>query len=97
MSATATVAPKQKRSLLDSVETLGNKVPHPVIMFLYLIAFVAMLSALLAAFDVSVTEQVMVPVGGEQVDQLVETLGGSVVAYNPETGEILEVPDFVEQ
>ena len=97
MSATAAVEPKTKKSLLDRIETMGNKVPHPVIMFLYLIAFVALLSAVLAAFDVSVTEVVMVPVGGEQVDQLVETLGGSVVPYNPETGEILEVPDFVEQ
>lgn len=99
MSATAAIEPKRKRSerILDSIEKAGNKVPHPVIMFLYLILFVALLSALLAAFDVSVTEDVIVPIGGDQVDLLVETLGGSVVPYNPQTGEILEVPEFIEK
>ena len=38
--------------MLDGIEKAGNKVPHPVIMFLYLIAFIAVLSAVLAAFDV---------------------------------------------
>ena len=53
MTDTALVAPKRKRSerMLDGIETLGNKVPHPVIMFLYLILFVALLSALLAAWS----------------------------------------------
>jgi p-aminobenzoyl-glutamate transporter AbgT len=30
--------------MLDGIEKAGNKVPHPVIMFLYLIAFIAVLS-----------------------------------------------------
>ena len=33
--------------LLDGVETLGNKVPHPVMMFVYLIVFVIVLSTIL--------------------------------------------------
>jgi aminobenzoyl-glutamate transport protein len=54
-------APAAKRSfndrMLDTIEKAGNKVPHPVIMFIYLIAGIAVLSAVLAWFDVSVTEE----------------------------------------
>jgi aminobenzoyl-glutamate transport protein len=48
--------------MLDGVERVGNKVPHPVLMFLYLIGFVIILSQILAWFDVSVTELVADPV-----------------------------------
>jgi aminobenzoyl-glutamate transport protein len=48
--------------LLDGIETLGNKVPHPVMMFVYLIVFVIVLSSILALLGVSVTEQVLEPV-----------------------------------
>jgi aminobenzoyl-glutamate transport protein len=48
--------------MLDGVERVGNKVPHPVLMFLYLIGFVIILSQILAWFDVSVTELVAEPV-----------------------------------
>ncbi len=48
--------------MLDGVETLGNKVPHPVMMFVYLIVFVILLSTLLQVLGVSVTEQVLEPV-----------------------------------
>ena len=47
--------------LLDGVEVLGNKVPHPVMMFVYLIAFVIVLSTVLALFGISVTETVIDP------------------------------------
>lgn len=46
---------------LDVVERVGNKVPHPVIIFLILIAFVVVLSAILAATGASVTYQVINP------------------------------------
>jgi aminobenzoyl-glutamate transport protein len=49
-------------TLLDGVETLGNKVPHPVMMFVYLIVFVIVLSSILALLGVSVTEHVAEPV-----------------------------------
>src|SRR5262249_44783051 len=49
-------------SLLDGVELLGNKTPHPVLMFVYLIVFVIVLSSILALFGVSVTEEVGEPV-----------------------------------
>ncbi len=97
MTATAIVAPKRKRSerMLDGIEKAGNKVPHPVIMFLYLIAFVALLSALLAAFDVSVTEDVAIPVNKAELARVQDALGGSVVPYDTVTGEILDVPDVI--
>jgi len=55
-------AGEKKGSLLDMIEKLGNKVPHPVLMFLYLIIFVIVLSQILAWAGVSVTEQITIPV-----------------------------------
>jgi aminobenzoyl-glutamate transport protein len=40
--------------ILDTVERVGNRVPHPVMIFVYLIVFVVLLSALLAAFGAQV-------------------------------------------
>ncbi len=48
--------------LLDGIERLGNKVPHPAIMFFYLILFVIVLSHVLFLLGVSVTEEIAVPV-----------------------------------
>jgi aminobenzoyl-glutamate transport protein len=45
--------------MLDGIERVGNKVPHPAIMFLGLCGFVIVLSAILSAFDVSVTYEVV--------------------------------------
>ena len=47
--------------ILDVVERVGNKVPHPVIIFLILIAIVMVLSAILAVTGTSVSTQVIVP------------------------------------
>ena len=58
--------PPQKKTFiqkaLDGVEKVGNKVPHPVLMFLYLIAFIIVLSHVLYMFGVSVTSEVLEPV-----------------------------------
>ena len=48
--------------LLNTVERVGNKVPHPVLMFFYLIIGVIVLSAILSLMGVSVTELIAVPV-----------------------------------
>ncbi len=48
--------------MLNTVERVGNKVPHPVLMFFYLIIGVIVLSAALSLLGVSVTEQIAVPV-----------------------------------
>jgi aminobenzoyl-glutamate transport protein len=50
-----------KGGLLDIIERLGNKVPHPVLMFLYLIVFVMVLSHVLYLMGVSVTDTIAVP------------------------------------
>jgi aminobenzoyl-glutamate transport protein len=47
--------------LLDVIERNGNKVPHPVLMFLYLIVGVIVLSSVLAWLGVSVTDEIVVP------------------------------------
>jgi aminobenzoyl-glutamate transport protein len=66
--ATASIAaeaPERRtftQKLLDGIEKAGNKVPHPVMMFLYLIAFVIVLSQILALVGVSVTEVITEPV-----------------------------------
>ncbi len=65
--ATESVHPAQpaKRSfnerMLDGIEKLGNKVPHPVLMFLYLIILVIALSHVLYLLGVTVTDTIAVP------------------------------------
>jgi aminobenzoyl-glutamate transport protein len=97
MSETAVEPAGKSRSerLLDGIERAGNKVPHPVIMFLYLIAFIAVLSTVLAAFDVGVTETVAVPVPVDELRDLRDALGGSIVPYDVRTQEVFEIPDYV--
>src|SRR5690606_31928334 len=48
--------------MLDGIEKVGNKVPHPVLMFLYLIAFIIVLSAILDLANVAVPETIAEPV-----------------------------------
>ncbi len=101
MSSSSAEAVPAKRSfserMLDGIEKTGNKVPHPVIMFLYLIAFIAILSAILSAFDVKVTEDVAVPVPIEAIRDVRDALGGSVVPYDENTGQIVEIPHYTIQ
>ncbi len=53
---TATVAPKTTmQRFLDTVEKVGNMVPHPVVIFLILIGIVIALSAVLGLFGTAVT------------------------------------------
>ena len=72
-------APAKSGGFLDVIERVGNRVPTPAIMFLYLIAGLMVLSAILAAFDISVTEEVAVPVPIGMLEDLRGALGGSVV------------------
>jgi aminobenzoyl-glutamate transport protein len=81
--------------MLDAIERMGNKVPHPVIMFLYLIGFVAVLSAILAWADVSVTENVAIPVPKGELEDINNALGGSVVPYDVYTQTQVELPDYI--
>jgi aminobenzoyl-glutamate transport protein len=75
----ATATPEKRgfvQRMLDGIERVGNKVPHPAIIFLGLVVLVIVLSAVLAAFDVSVTYDVVEqpPLVAEE-----EYVGGSVV------------------
>jgi aminobenzoyl-glutamate transport protein len=58
-------APPENRGLvtrmLDTIEKVGNKVPSPVMMFLYLIIGVIVLSFVLELAGVKVTEDIIVP------------------------------------
>ena len=80
---------------LDRIERVGNKVPNPTIMFVYLIGIVALLSAVLSLADVSVTDEVVTPVPKDEFSQINEHLGGTWSIYDSVTGEPAEVPDFV--
>ncbi len=54
----ADTAPKTAmQRLLDAIERAGNMVPHPVVIFLWLIAIVIVLSSILALIGVGVTGQ----------------------------------------
>ncbi len=77
--------------MLDGIERVGNKVPHPAIIFLGLVVLVIVLSAVLSAFDVSVTYDVIEqpPVPVEEV-----YVGGSVVPEPAPTLDDYAEPEF---
>jgi aminobenzoyl-glutamate transport protein len=53
MSETSTASKTVLQKLLDAVERVGNKVPHPAVLFFLLIAVVVVLSVALAGISVS--------------------------------------------
>src|SRR5262245_57078802 len=57
MSRTGDAPRTLLQKLLDAVERLGNKVPHPAVLFLLLMAVVALLSHVLQLAGVSVSYQ----------------------------------------
>ena len=74
-------APKSfMQKFLDVVERVGNKVPHPAIIFLILIAIVIVLSAVLAITGTSVSYEVLVP-----QEHKAETLIGPADVYDTGT------------
>lgn len=85
------------KRFLDGIEKVGNKVPNPVVMFLYLIAGVAVLSAVLSWADISVTEEVARPTPTAEIRDLRDALGGSVVAYDTLLQEEVTIPDYTIQ
>jgi len=72
-------APPKKRGfvqrMLDGIEKVGNRVPHPAIIFLLLCVLVIVLSHVLYLFDVRVTYEVVEPPGVEVEE---DYFGGSV-------------------
>ena len=63
MTAAAAPIPKQGfgQRMLDGIEKVGNRVPHPVMIFLILIGLIIVLSAVFAAIGVKVTYEVAEP------------------------------------
>jgi aminobenzoyl-glutamate transport protein len=98
MATEAVPAPQgQQGGFFNWIERVGNKVPHPVLMFLYLIIGLAILSQILFWFGVSVTDEVVTPVPRQQLGDLRDALGGSIVPYDTSTGQIAEIPEFIVQ
>jgi aminobenzoyl-glutamate transport protein len=90
-----TQTPAASPKFLDWIERVGNKVPNPTIMFVYLILIIAFLSAILAWSGVSVTDEVVIPVPKDEFSQINEHLGGTWSIYDSVTGEPAEIPAFV--
>ena len=82
--ATATVQPATTGGFLGLIERAGNKVPHPVLMFLYLMIGVIVLSTVLGLAGVSVTETIAVPDAVEVIPDY----------YEDSTQPILEPDDL---
>ena len=59
-------APKSRmQKMLDTVERVGNQVPHPVMIFVYLIGGIIVLSTLLSIIGAEVNYQAYNPATGE--------------------------------
>lgn len=93
-SAAATSTTKGSGTFLDKIERLGNKVPNPTIMFVYLILLIAIISAILSWAGVSVTDEVVTPVPTEQLQQLNDALGGTLVPFDTNTDAFVTLPDY---
>ncbi len=87
MTSPAVSPPKTvMQRVLDVVEKVGNKVPHPVVIFLILIAIVIVLSAILGLAGVGVTYEVIVPdtkpvAAGTATDAQAYEMGTAAVNY----------------
>jgi len=80
---------------LGAIERLGNKVPNPTIMFIYLIMVIAVLSAVLAWLGVAVQEEVVTQVPKEGLRQLNDALGGTVMPFDTQTNAPAQLPDYL--
>ncbi|WP_029136755.1 AbgT family transporter [Nakamurella lactea] len=75
-------APSESGGFLGWIERVGNKVPNPSIMFLYLIGLIAVLSAVLSWIGVKVTETVAIPHPTQEVLRSIDQLGGSMALHD---------------
>ena len=87
----ATAETKDGGGFLGWIEKVGNKVPHPALIFLGLIVGVILLSAVLAWEDVSVTTEVAEPVPSAVVPDYSDA-GSSGPSYEREPDAT--IPDY---
>lgn len=87
--------PEKQGGFLQTIERLGNKVPNPTIMFLYLIGFIAVLSAVLSWLKVSVEEEVVDQVPKDALQHLNYALGGTIVPFDTSTNSVATLPDYI--
>ncbi len=83
---------------LNWIERVGNKVPNPSVMFLYLIGLIAGLSAVLSWMGIHVTEKVATPNPLIDINESIEQLGGSTVLHDTNTNlpvDVNGVPAYV--
>ncbi len=85
MSEVVSATPRRgaMQRLLDLVELVGNKLPHPTMMFIALIAIVLVIAALLSAFGVVVET----PTGRYPINNLIGN--GGVDLQNPRNGDVV--------
>ena len=94
MAMAATADRSLSERMLDGVERVGNKVPNPVLMFLYLIIFIIIVSQVLDWLDVSVTETIAEPVPVEVLPDYYEDTTAPVIEgqyYPGEADEHFEI------
>ncbi len=92
--STEAVAPQEQSGFLGRIERIGNKVPHPAIIFLGLIAAVIVLSAILSATGLQAQVQVAAPQGTEVVPDYNDA--GSMYPSHPSLDYATEptIPDY---
>lgn len=95
MTEDAIAAAPAQKGFLNWIERVGNKVPNPTIMFVYLIGVIAVLSAILSWAGVSVTDEVVTPVPIGEFAQINEKMGGTWSIYDSVTGQPAEVPEYI--
>lgn len=91
MSQPSTAPKTAMQGFLDMVEKVGNMVPHPVVIFLILIAIVILLSHVLYLTGASVTFDAIVP----ESTELAESAMGAGNVYD--TGTTVAYQDMDEQ
>lgn len=91
MSTPASEEKEQAGGFLGWIERVGNKVPHPALIFLGLIVGVILLSAALSWADVKVTTEVAEPVGTE-VTQVYDDAGSTYPSIDQPPTDA--VPDY---
>ena len=60
MSATTAEPDNSSKGILGKIEEIGNKVPHPAMICIYLVVFVILLSTVLGFFGVGLIDVMLV-------------------------------------